>query len=204
MKIIAMMLRTLYIFMLTSVLLQATAQTSLVLIPKSSKLMIAGTSSLHDWQCTVEQYSGMLQAVYTSGELSEIQNLSFSATVNSIRSIKEDGSYYEKGMDKNIYRAMKSDQHAALTFSLSKVNTITRVGKDYQIQAVGNLRIAGVTKPISVSAVGRIEQGGMVFEGKVPLKMTDYSIDPPTALFGTIRTGNEVTVQFKLVFLPAR
>jgi hypothetical protein len=198
-----MVFRTLYSFMLACVLLQAVAQAPLVLNPKSSTLTIAGTSSLHDWQCTVEQYSGVLHAVYTSGELSGIKHLSFSATVSSIRSIKEDGSYYEKGMDKNIYRAMKSDQHATLTFSLSKVNAIARAGRDYRIQATGNLRIAGITKTITVSAVGRIEQGGMVLEGKVPLNMTDYSIDPPTALFGTIRTGNEVTVQFKLVFLPA-
>lgn len=199
-----MILRTLYIFMLTSVLLQASAQTSFVLIPKSSKLMIAGTSSLHDWQCMVEQYSGMLQAVYASNELSDIRSLSFSAIVTSILSVKEDGSYFEKGMDKNIYRAMKSDQYPSLTFSLSKVNTITLAGRDYQIQAMGNLRIAGVTKPITISVVGRTEQSGIVFEGTVPLKMTDFSIDPPTALFGTIKTGNEVAIHFKMVFQSSK
>ncbi|MBX2970467.1 MAG: YceI family protein [Cyclobacteriaceae bacterium] len=199
-----MFFRTLYTHILVCLLLPATAQTALVLNPKSSKLTITGTSSLHDWQCTVEQYTGVLQAVYTSNEFSDIRSLSFSATVNSIRSIKEDGSYYEKGMDKNVYRAMKSDQHPSLTFSLSKVNSITPAGREYQIQVTGNLRMAGVTKPVSFSAVGRVEQGGMVFEGKVPLKMTDYSIDPPTALFGTIKTGNEVDVHFKMVFQPSK
>lgn len=199
-----MFLRTLYTLILVCLLLPATAQTALVLNPKSSKLTITGTSSLHDWQCTVEQYTGVLQAVYTSNEFSDLRSLSFSATVNSIRSIKEDGSYYEKGMDKNVYRAMKSDQHPSLTFSLTKVNSIAPAGRDYQIQVTGNLRMAGVTKPVSFSALGRIEQGGMVFEGKVPLKMTDYSIDPPTALFGTIKTGNEVDVHFKMVFQPSK
>lgn len=199
-----MIIRTLYTLMFMCLLVQATAQTSLVLNPKSSKLTISGTSSLHDWQCRVEQYSGSLQAVYTSTQLSDIRNLSFNAIVNSIRSIKEDGSYYEKGMDKNVYRAMKADQHPSLTFSLSKINSITPAGRNYQIQAVGSLRIAGVTKSISVTAVGKVEQGGIVFEGKVPLKMTDYSIDPPTALFGTIKTGNEVDVHFKMVFVPSK
>lgn len=199
-----MFLRILYTLILVCLLLPATAQTALVLNPKSSKLTITGTSSLHDWQCTVEQYTGVLQAVYTSNEFSDLRSLSFSATVNSIRSIKEDGSYYEKGMDKNVYRAMKSDQHPSLTFSLTKVNSIAPAGRDYQIQVTGNLRMAGVTKPVSFSALGRIEQGGMVFEGKVPLKMTDYSIDPPTALFGTIKTGNEVDVHFKMVFQPSK
>lgn len=199
-----MFLRTLYTLILVCLLLPATAQTALVLNPKSSKLTITGTSSLHDWQCTVEQYTGVLQAVYTSNEFSDLRSLSFSATVNSIRSIKEDGSYYEKGMDKNVYRAMKSDQHPSLTFSLTKVNSIAPAGRDYQIQVTGNLRMAGVTKPVSFSALGRIEQGGMVFEGTVPLKMTDYSIDPPTALFGTIKTGNAVDVHFKMVFQPSK
>jgi hypothetical protein len=32
----------------------------------------------------------------------------------------------------------------------------------------------------------------------VPIKMTDFGIKPPTAIFGTLRTGDEVKVNFAL------
>jgi len=32
----------------------------------------------------------------------------------------------------------------------------------------------------------------------VPIKMTHYGITPPTAIFGRLKTGNEVKVNFEL------
>jgi len=32
----------------------------------------------------------------------------------------------------------------------------------------------------------------------VPIKMTDYGIKPPTALFGRLKTGDDVKVNFEL------
>jgi polyisoprenoid-binding protein YceI len=38
--------------------------------------------------------------------------------------------------------------------------------------------------------------------GMVPIKMTDFGIKPPTAMFGTLRTGDEVKVNFALTVGP--
>lgn len=185
--------------------LYAQAQTLYQLDLAKSEVIIKGTSSLHDWWCRAEQLTGTLQAVLEQNQLSELKSLSATASVAAIRSIREDGSYYEKGMDKNVYRAMKSEQHPSVTFSLSKITSLTRLQNGLAtVNATGNLRIAGVTKSVSISATAKIQQGGIVFEGKVPIKMTDYSIDPPTALFGTIKTGNEVDVHFKMVFQSSK
>ena len=35
--------------------------------------------------------------------------------------------------------------------------------------------------------------------GATKLKMTDYKIDPPKALMGTITTGDEITIKFNTV-----
>lgn len=42
----------------------------------------------------------------------------------------------------------------------------------------------------------RLNDDSWQFEGTQKLLMTDYGIDPPTALMGTMRTGNEITVAF--------
>ena len=40
----------------------------------------------------------------------------------------------------------------------------------------------------------------IVFRGELTLKMSDYEISPPTALMGTIKTGDEVTIRFSIPF----
>jgi hypothetical protein len=44
----------------------------------------------------------------------------------------------------------------------------------------------------------RMPDGSVMAKGLVPIKMTDYGIKPPTAIFGRVKTGNEVKVNFEL------
>ena len=36
--------------------------------------------------------------------------------------------------------------------------------------------------------------------GEKSIKMTDFNVEPPTALFGSITTGDEITIKFKTKF----
>jgi len=40
----------------------------------------------------------------------------------------------------------------------------------------------------------------LIFEGSQPISMSDYGISAPTALFGTLKTGNDITINFKVSF----
>lgn len=177
-------------------------QSSFTLAPSGNRMIIKGTSTLHDWQCKVEQMSGQMSATVTSGVVKEIQNLTFSAAVNSIRSIKENGEYYEKGMDKNVYKALKSDQFTAIMFALKKVNSITPAANKVTIVAAGTLTISGTPKEVMLTVFGTPSGAGYAFEGTFPMKMTDFKVDPPTALLGTIKTGDAITIEFKTVYNP--
>ena len=183
---------------------QLEAQRDLRLSAKGNLVIIRGTSSLHDWQCRVEQMSGQMVSELAEGKLSEIRSLQVSFVVTSIRSIKENGSYYEASMDKNVYKALNSDKHATITFNMTRTNSIKPSLSQWLVDAVGVLRISGTSKEIALTARAMYADGGIVFEGKVPLRMTDFKVDPPTALFGTIKTGNEVSVEFKLAFHPVK
>jgi hypothetical protein len=39
-------------------------------------------------------------------------------------------------------------------------------------------------------------------EGFLSLDMTDYGVDPPTAILGTLHTGDKVTVRFVVTAHP--
>jgi polyisoprenoid-binding protein YceI len=184
--------------------LHSMAQSVFRISPADNLVLIRGTSSLHDWQCRVEQITGQLETDLTEGKLAAVKTLLVSFVVSSIRSIRENGAYYEAGMDKNVYKALNSEKHPAIVFNLVRVNSIKPSGNESTVDAVGTLRIAGTSREVPVVAKATLIGGGITFEGKVPLKMTDFKVDPPTALFGTIKTGNEVVIEFKVAFQPVR
>jgi polyisoprenoid-binding protein YceI len=191
--------RTYLMIILLLYAIAAFSQTEYRLSVKDSKMIIRGTSSLHNWQCKAEQISGQMNVQVDGDKLVNVQSLSVNIQSISIKSIQENGAYFDKNMDKNVYKALQADRHPAILFNLTNLtlsNTTANV--------TGLLKIAGKSNEIKFNARHSKIAGGMVFEGKVPLKMTDYNVDPPTALFGTIRTGNEITVEFKMVFIPAK
>ncbi len=179
----------------------AVSQTTLRISAKDSQMIIRGTSTLHSWQCRAEQPSGEITVELENGNIRAIKSLAIGVVVTAIRSIDEKGAYYEKSMDKNVYKALQAEKYNNISFSLSRINKKTLVGKNILMEATGILRIAGVSKEITFQVQSTPRTGGVVFEGKLPLKMTDYKIEPPTAIFGTIKTGNEVTLEFKMAFL---
>jgi polyisoprenoid-binding protein YceI len=193
------------ISLLFSILVYSTyAQHDYRLSAQESKMFITGTSSLHDWQCRVEQVSGQAVVQLENGSLQSVNALTFGAVVTSIRSIKENGAYYEKGMDMNVYKALKAAKHPNITFTLSKPITVKPTGSVTLFEAVGTLRISGATREMIFPVKATKTSGGIIFEGKVPIKMREYNVEPPTALFGTIKTGNDVVVDFSMVFQPVK
>jgi polyisoprenoid-binding protein YceI len=157
----------------------------------NSKVDIAGTSTLHDWTAEVTRVSGSGKISFKGKELSGITALSISLDAQSIKS--------EKGttMDNNIYKTLKAKQYPAISFNLTKVNSITPKGGGYEVNADGKITIAGVTKTVNLLVNGTENNGGITFKGSKKLKMTDYGLEPPVMFLGTLKTGDEVTVRFE-------
>ena len=40
----------------------------------------------------------------------------------------------------------------------------------------------------------------LLIEGAQLLKMTDYGVEPPKAILGTLEAGNDITIGFKFLF----
>lgn len=158
-----------------------------------SKLTIAGTSSLHDWESDATEVNATGQMQIEGTELKSIDNMTVTVSVEGIKSSK--GSI----MDGKTHKALESKSHPNITFKLTKVNAIEKSGDAYNIKATGNLTIAGKIKAITLNVKGKvIGNDGLQFEGSKALKMTDFGIDPPTALMGTLKTGDDITVSFNV------
>ena len=159
-----------------------------------SKLAVNGTSNVHDWTIEAKAMSGKASVTLDAGDLKAIKSLDFSVEVEQLKSGKS-------GMDKNTFKALKSTSHKNISFKLVKVVKITTISdNNYTVETQGDLTIAGVTKRINQSFTTKLIGKKMVFTGKQKIDMTLYGVEPPKALMGTIKTGKDVTVDFKVTY----
>lgn len=167
---------------------------------KESTILVKGTSSLHDWRCKTEQISGDITYTANALTLKDITAVDLQLIVKSMKSIKENGDYYEAGMDKNMYKALNADKFPKITFTLVDISNVKATAGKADFIAKGNLTIAGSQKPISFPASAILTANGITVKGSTTFKMTSFGVTPPKALLGTIKTGDEITIVFNTSF----
>lgn len=158
------------------------------------KLTIEGTSNIHDWD--MKSNKGNVTAEFqfnSSGQLSGLTALHFTVPAESLKS-------EHKSMDKNTYKALNTDKYNAITFTAANAVVQSNGKGGYVLNARGNLTISGVTRVVDLTATGTMNADKTItYTGSYKLKMTDYKVTPPSMMFGTIKTGDAITVKFDLV-----
>ena len=161
---------------------------------EASSLFIEGTSNIHDWTIEAKNTSGILTAEFEEAKLEEIDKLEFTVIVESLMSGKS-------GMDKNTYKALNNDKYKEITYKLKRVENIEKVSANtYKVKTIGSLMIAGGKQDIPLNFNLKTGANKLELEGEYKLNMTDYGVEAPTAMFGTITTGEDVIIKFETQF----
>jgi polyisoprenoid-binding protein YceI len=176
------------LFLMTTVLVTmvspVTAQT---LKAKTSKMTVSGSSTIHEWESEITKadFNG---DVKVENQQLKIRSFEARIPVTSIKSTKG------KTMDTKTYEAFKSEKFPTIIFSI----TNTKINANGTLDAKGYLTMAGVTQPVELQQVNyKILPGGDVqITLSKKINMTQWKMEPPTAMMGTIKVGEEVTVNF--------
>lgn len=156
-------------------------------------IKIKGTSNVHEWDCSGYEVRVNGSLTTDASGLKTINSLYVEIPVKAVKSTK--GSI----MDNKMYDALKADDNPNVAYSLERVTGINKRGSGYDINTTGYLKIAGVSRKVDMYVWGQVGGDQSVsFNGSKKIKMTDFGISPPTALMGTMTTGDEVEVIFQV------
>lgn len=166
------------------------------LLESDHKITIEGTSNLHDWVEVAQIASGDGAVLWNQDASFTIQKLFLKVSVKSIKSDK--GSI----MDSKTYDALKGDAHPYITFKMVSIKSLTKTATGYSVKVNGDLTIAGVTKNVDINGTVAVkEKGKLYIETSKAIKMTDFGIEPPTAMMGAMKVGDDITIKFKLNYI---
>ena len=193
---------TLVVLILTNILigvpLKAQENVQLI-IGSGTDLSLEGTSNVHDWSCEVKEITGkgaFVDAILKGEKIPDnpIKDVHLTIPVKSIKSGKSK-------MDDIMYDALKAEEHPTIHYNLVSASVVREEGNEFTLHTKGKLTVAGVTRQIEHQVQGKKIDGHSVkFTGIKTLQMSSFNVEPPKALFGAIRSGNAVDVQFNAVF----
>ena len=150
---------------------------------------VNGTSTMHDWEMKSASKTGTANITVTDSKLVDINSIDITLPAESIKSEKT-------SMDKVAYETLKTDKYKTIKYvlkSAEKVNETTW-------NLTGTYTIAGVSKEHKTQVKTSVLNGIVNIAGSDKITFKEFGMKSPTAMLGTIKTGEDLTIKFNLNF----
>ena len=178
----------------------ATAQDVTYQLSEIHQFKIDGDSNVRSWDADVTEAEASLVLTGVDNlSLEALDEESFKSLTITIpvEGIESDS----RRLTRNLQGYLKEDDFPTITFDLLQVNSITRADGKAQISADGLINAAGVENALSMNVEAELnDDGSITFSGVQDLLMTDFDIDPPTAIMGTVRSDDEIQIIYQVKF----
>lgn len=171
-----------------------------------SRLWIEGSSNVNEFECQAEEYGGEATIPQEEDPLANI-----APADNQILSIKVDIQVDsiecgKRKMNQDLQKALQVEKYPQISFLYQSAELLSEPDNPddgFQLEVQGLLTIAGTTKEIKFTTEAYyINSGSVRARGGTTINMTDFGVEPPTALMGLIRANEELTVNFDLIAKP--
>jgi polyisoprenoid-binding protein YceI len=182
---------------LVSAAASADAQTTRVTLANDSRVWVEGTSNVHSWKAVSSTITSAIEVAVPAVAGTKVESVTLSLPVTSLKSGKG-------GLDKNLYKALNAEKYPTIAFKMTRYAS-SADSSAYAAVIGGLLTVNGVEKEVELKATMTGDgKGTLQAVGSTSFKMTDFGVKPVTALLGTIRTGDAVTVKFELTGAAAQ
>jgi polyisoprenoid-binding protein YceI len=157
-----------------------------------SKLWIEGDSNLHPWSCSATRPESKIEVDPDSPGIARSLSLL----------VEVDGLECGNGkMNDKLREALHSDKHPWIEYNLLTAERVP--GAALKLRATGELTVAGKTRQVSFLVdVEMAADGTAKARGTVEILMTDFGVEPPSALLGMVKTYDKITVRFEIQTIP--
>jgi hypothetical protein len=175
--------------------------TPLVSILQPSRIYVEGKSNVNRFSCNCDQDFAAVQPSYYWAVGQPI--IVFKNTRLRLRTVNLDCG--NKGMNRDLRSTLQAEAHPEIRLDLQQIRfpgsgVRESVGADWTtVTATTLLSLAGKTQRAEIDFRARAV-GHELYElvGAHNILMTDFGIDPPTALLGLVKVDDRFRINFKL------
>lgn len=166
------------------------AQSEYFYTNEAEAFFITGTSTLHDWQMDVDELESTA-VMNLQHDAIEIVSVELTLPVKNLHS-------ETSAMDKKAYQALKSSKFSTIKFATRQPAQVVLID-DFSGNITGEIEIAGVVKTVMIPfRFVKKSEDSVVVSGTVELKMSDFNVEAPSFMFGSITTGDAITLHFNM------
>jgi hypothetical protein len=215
-------MRHLILILLAAMPALAAAESTRLVSGAPSRLVLQGSSNVAPWRCSGTTLDG---AMDVAAPLQRINNIidriedgkvallttataSFPQPTFQLTIPVQTLRCGNRQMERDMYRALHALEHPTIEFRFAQlVGGVNHDidGGSYHATITGVLSLAGTKKTVSVSVEAeRVAPDRFRLRARLPLRMTDFRITPPTALFGMVKAKDDLIVQFDLYLQEKR
>ena len=168
-------------------------------IEKGSKLYIEGTTNINSFECLcTDEFNPLIAKINVSDDEKMVW---FTATTLKLRTSSLDCD--NSKINRDLCEALKSEDYPHIRIDVHDAKVIegsfATPNADVKLLCSTSITITNVTRKVPLSVRCRKLGGGRYrFFATKELLMTDFGIDPPSALFGLIKVKDAIRINFDL------
>jgi len=166
---------------------------------EKSSMSITGGSTVGSWDAEVKMVEadfGIDVEALVNGSSHEDRVFELAAFRVPVGGIDSDS----RRMNNNISKYLKEDDHPHVSFSLNNAQVQSRDGNTFDVLVNGIINAAGNNKEVALNARLLLKDDGtMEIHGTKAMLFSDFNIDRPSAMLGTVRADEEIEVHFNLI-----
>ena len=175
------------------------AQAQRYIVSDTSELWLSGTSSVNSFECEAET----LRFDYDVDH--DIEGSGFVIPGVSLVVPVHDLDCHNRRMNRDLQKALQADTYPEIRLDVFRMDLVPEAADagmpdSPQVAFHGVMTLAGVSRDVRILVTGWIDETRRLHgEGTLDVKMTDFNVEPPTALFGLVKAHDDISIRFHLM-----